>query len=296
MSDNITNAVALIKFFFILLFTILVVGGIHRLLDLLNAEPSKRKQSTKLSFKTVKSKATERDNREQTSLIKNNKSKSMRKGEWGEEKDWMELSHLSSEYKVLHDILIPYKNWDLDYSQIDHVVISAYGIFVIEAKNYTGVIIGSEEGKWYQDDRLIKNPIKQNEKHINAIKALLLKQGYRNLLFHNIVTLNARCNMNQVTALSVVPDIHLQNLIEKRSRQRVLSLEQVVQIHNILDKSNIRDKKIRDLHIRQIKAIMDSEFVQCAKCGRKVTMGVKDYCLDHPERFYGRIYCMEHQR
>lgn len=189
----------------------------------------------------------------------------------------------------------PYKTWNLDYSQIDYVVTSIYGIFVIEAKNYKGVISGDENGEWYQNDRPIKNPIKQNERHIHAIKELLLKNGYKNLLFYNLVTLNSRCNMTQVTAYTVVPDIHLQNLIEKRSKQKVLTMEQVEKIHYILEKSNIRDKVIRKLHIEQINAIISNDSPKCVLCDKKVTIGIRNFCLGNPERFHGNIYCMEHQ-
>lgn len=34
----------------------------------------------------------------------------------------------------------------------------------------------------------------------------------------------------------------------------------------------------------------------CATCGKQVTRGVRDYCLGKPERFGGRIYCMDHQQ
>ena len=51
------------------------------------------------------------------------------------------LSHLSAEYHVFNDV---YLNSNGRSSQIDHVVISKFGIFVIETKNYSGAIYGSE--------------------------------------------------------------------------------------------------------------------------------------------------------
>jgi hypothetical protein len=46
-----------------------------------------------------------------------------------------------NEYKVLHNVML---RTDRGMSQVDHVVVSVYGIFVIEVKNYTGWITGSE--------------------------------------------------------------------------------------------------------------------------------------------------------
>lgn len=57
-------------------------------------------------------------------------------GKRGERKVSSVLSNLSpSQYKVLNDILIPASNGS---SQIDHVVISRCGIYVVETKNLRG--------------------------------------------------------------------------------------------------------------------------------------------------------------
>lgn len=33
----------------------------------------------------------------------------------------------------------------------------------------------------------------------------------------------------------------------------------------------------------------------CATCDRQVTKGIRQYCLDQPDRFGGQVYCMDHQ-
>ena len=53
------------------------------------------------------------------------------------------------DYKVINDLLI---QSDGHSSQIDHVVISVYGIFVIETKFYQGWITGGENSEfWIQN-------------------------------------------------------------------------------------------------------------------------------------------------
>ena len=59
--------------------------------------------------------------------------------------------------------------------QIDHLVISSYGIFVIEAKNYLGVIAGDGRDKMLRRKVLgmnykTRNPIDQNDWHIRYLK------------------------------------------------------------------------------------------------------------------------------
>ena len=58
------------------------------------------------------------------------------------------LSHLPEEYHVLHDIIL---KTEKGTTQIDHVVISRYGVFTIETKNYRGEIYGDDtRKKWTQ--------------------------------------------------------------------------------------------------------------------------------------------------
>ena len=83
---------------------------------------------------------------------KNTISKDVRieiKGKLGEARQEIRLHTLDREkYKVINNILIPNKN---KTSQIDHLIISSYGIFVIENKNFSGNIYGSEKDKsWTQ--------------------------------------------------------------------------------------------------------------------------------------------------
>lgn len=65
-------------------------------------------------------------------------------------------------------------------SQIDHIVINPMGIFVIETKNYSGSIYGSEnQQEWTQVLQYGKiknkfyNPLKQNASHIYRIKKIV---------------------------------------------------------------------------------------------------------------------------
>jgi len=53
-----------------------------------------------------------------------------------------------TEYAVMNDVIL---STDTGTTQIDHVVVSFYGIFVIETKNYKGWIYGNEDSEqWTQ--------------------------------------------------------------------------------------------------------------------------------------------------
>jgi|SRR5690349_166967 len=63
-------------------------------------------------------------------------------------------------------------------AQIDHILISRFGIFVIETKDYSGWIFGSaDDRKWtavyYRLKFRFQNPLRQNSGHVRAIQNLL---------------------------------------------------------------------------------------------------------------------------
>lgn len=63
-------------------------------------------------------------------------------------------------------------------TQIDHILVSTYGVFVIETKHYTGWIFGDKNSKqWtqvlYGTKHRFQNPLHQNYKHLKSVQALL---------------------------------------------------------------------------------------------------------------------------
>ena len=63
-------------------------------------------------------------------------------------------------------------------TQIDHILVSRFGVFVIETKNYSGWIFGdANHDSWTQvtfnDKYRFQNPIRQNFGHVQAVQALL---------------------------------------------------------------------------------------------------------------------------
>lgn len=94
------------------------------------------------------------------------------KGRRGENRVSATLKSLPSEYKSIDNLVLKTKN---GYTQIDHVVVSNYGIFVIETKNYKGWIFGSETKLYwkqviYKNTYQFYNPIYQNQSHIKALR------------------------------------------------------------------------------------------------------------------------------
>lgn len=98
------------------------------------------------------------------------------KGYIGEKRIHRVLEKLGEEYRIFNDIYVPKQDGQL--TQVDHVVVSQYGVFVIETKNYSGWIFGSEKQKnWtqtiYKKKTRFYNPILQNNTHIKALQYFL---------------------------------------------------------------------------------------------------------------------------
>lgn len=116
-----------------------------------------------------------------------------RSGRSGERKVARTLRRLRhKDFIVLNDLLIPSSSGRT--AQIDHVVISTRGIFVIETKSHVGRITGSERGQYWEQrlwlrSRSFYNPLLQNRSHISALRRHL--RGLPADLFISMVVFTA---------------------------------------------------------------------------------------------------------
>jgi len=78
-------------------------------------------------------------------------------------------------YTLLKNVTLPTADGT---TQIDHVIVSRYGVFVIETKNMKGWIFGSAQQKtWtqkiYRHTTTFQNPLHQNYKHTQTLQAAI---------------------------------------------------------------------------------------------------------------------------
>ena len=127
-------------------------------------------------------------------LVKAFSSKSI--GNLGERRVAKMLSKLPADYKVYNNVIIPSYSGT---SQIDHLVISKYGIFVIETKNYSGVIYGNENSEYwkqcfYRTKFEMVNPVRQNHNHVMALKKVF--SGLPEIPIHSIIAFVGSADLN----------------------------------------------------------------------------------------------------
>lgn len=97
------------------------------------------------------------------------------------------LDSLGDDYAVFNDVVVEVQN---GMSRIDFVVVSPYGVFVIDIKQETGKIfgeVGQQEWRVFKKET-IYNPIWRNRTHLNGLEKLLGSSSYLSL----VVFLNAR--------------------------------------------------------------------------------------------------------
>lgn len=200
-------------------------------------------------------------------IQKDNKGIAERKGVLGEYKIDIQLSQLPKDYKYLNDLLLVNSKAKSGFSQIDHVVISPYGIFVIETKNYQGIIYGERDSKtWLVNGKFkMMNPFIQNYGHIEALKKFVDKHHHE--LFISIVSFTKRCTFKVGTEYRkigsnelLVYDVELSEYINRKiavikllNKQPLLSLQDIFKIYKDLFKANITDPNIRKKHIEVLK-------------------------------------------
>ena len=201
------------------------------------------------------------------------------KGAIGESRVSRKLQKLNpEEYKVLNDVLLNTSN---GLSQIDQIVISIYGIFVIETKNFSGWIHGSENSEYwtqtiFKKKSKFRNPIKQNWSHIYALKEVL--SGYKQIIYHPIVVFTGGAESKNVTSnLPVIYDFQLLREITNIRTTMNLSIESVINIVDLLNKVCIKDKQIKKKHINQIrnhayKRKNSEKSLVCPNCGGKLVI------------------------
>ena len=190
-------------------------------------------------------------------------------------------------YQILNDIMIKTSRGT---TQIDHIVVSKYGIFVIETKQYNGFITGnSYDLKWEKhygkQSKHCVNPIRQNYGHVKAISELLnIDKGV-----FNIVCIPSQANL-KINHNGELTNNH--TIVEKILSYQSEIIENPKLFVDVISKKNITDKKQRKEHIKKIrdnKKNFDSNI--CPKCGGTLVERHSQYgtfwgCSNYPKCTY----------
>lgn len=160
----------------------------------------------------------------------------------------------SEKYFIFNNLVLPSSH--TISCQIDHVVVSEYGIFVIESKNYNGWVFANEHHKhWtvcYRGGKKFKfqNPILQNFAHVSALKEQL---SFLKKSFFNIVVFSENCEFRTKRISRVIHDHELISYIREKKRRwlredevtmTVGKLLMLCQTHNVNTQRHVKNLEL----------------------------------------------------
>ncbi len=170
----------------------------------------------------------------------------------------------SERYHVFNNIIIQSESRS---TQIDHVIVSKYGIFVVETKNKDGWIYGSSnDEQWtqvfYQKKFKFQNPLWQNYLHTKSLAEFL---GIGHGKMHSVVIFWGKCQFK-----TQMPE----NILNKKYTGYIKNKKQILlsndEVNRICDKLIMLQYNTPLLagwhHANSIKKRYDSS-TTCPKCG-----------------------------
>ena len=159
-------------------------------------------------------------------------------------------------YLTINNLILENTGGTTKTTQIDHLVVSRYGIFVIETKNYKGIIKGSENYyQWtcniYDKKYSFMNPINQNYAHIKAVENIL-KDDYKNMRYFSIIAFSPEAEVNVKSKRSNICKIsEVSDIIQSLSTDEILSEDDIIYIRDKIKNSKIRISN--RAHARNVK-------------------------------------------
>ena len=189
------------------------------------------------------------------------------RGWFGEKKSTITMWSLdTSIYRRFHNVILLANTGT---TQIDHLLVSQYGIFIVETKNIKGWIFGSEnQAKWTQtligEKHSFQNPLRQTFRQKKVLAEFL---GLKESLIHPIIHFVGNCQFK--TAMP--PNVIRRGLSRyiKRFTTPVLLIEEVDRITNTLESYLATSELTTGDHIKSLKERHRSTTV-CPRCGGRL--------------------------
>lgn len=169
------------------------------------------------------------------------------------------LNKLDNKYYTIINDLLLHSDGNTYTTQIDHVVISEFGIFCIETKGHKGWILGNARQKFwtqvnYKNKTKFYNPLRQNYAHTKTLENLLGEERIK----APIVSLVAfpYADKIEVTGSEMVG--YGRDVFDKIASyaQPIYSPEEKNEIVNLLQKHNIDDNMLRKHHRAEVNKLV----------------------------------------
>lgn len=166
-------------------------------------------------------------------------------------------------YRRIDSLIVPASDGT---TQVDHVVVSLFGVFVIETKAMKGWIFGSESDRqWTQmifgEEYRFQNPLHQNLRHIRCLSDFLrLDRG----TFHSVIWFIGDCEFKTALPDNVLRDGLCSYL--RSFDQELLSPRQVEEAEAALRELKASPPASRREHLRSLEERHEGNGI-CPRCG-----------------------------
>ncbi len=191
-------------------------------------------------------------------------------------------------YHLIKNVTLPTEDGT---TQIDHVIVSVFGVFVVETKNMKGWIFGQEHQKqWtqkiFKHSQKFQNPLHQNYKHLKTLEQLLEIESSQ---LHSVVVFVGDSTFKTPMPENVTYGMGYIRYI-KSITVPVLSTEQVSEITNKIESGRYpRTFSTHRQHARHVQSIVEekSNAVSCPKCGSGMVLREAKKGTHKGEQFWG---------
>lgn len=195
------------------------------------------------------------------------------KGKLGEHTVNVGISRLLDQnaYRLIKNVTLPIGDGT---TQIDHLIVSPFGIFVIETKNMKGWIFGqSNQAQWtqvvYRFKNKFQNPILQNSLHVDTVRALL---GLRPDHVYNVVVFVGACTFKTEMPPEVVHGVLGLSDFIRTKQVRLFPEDEIHRCIACIQASRLNPSfRTERAHVRNVKkrifARADKFRHGCPRCG-----------------------------
>lgn len=163
-------------------------------------------------------------------------------------------------YKIVKNVYLKFSNNKT--TEIDIIVISEYGVFVIENKNYSGWIFGNlKDEQWtetFPNGSKFKfyNPLKQNYTHINTLKNYI-NEKYHNIIYSYIV-FSGECELKKVPYnsefIKIIKSNQIFDTLSENLKNKYITFEEIETLYNNLNQYAHASKEEKQQHNENIKS------------------------------------------
>lgn len=191
-------------------------------------------------------------------------------------------------YHLIRNVTLPTEDGT---TQIDHIIVSIYGVFVVETKNMKGWIFGSpNQSTWtqkiYKHSNKFHNPVHQNYKHVKTIESLL---GLNDRQVHSLIVFIGESTFKTKMPENVTQGGGYIRFI-KSKREPVLSKSEVDEIINKIEGGRLTPSfKTSREHVRHVKQIVKEKEIgnACPRCGSPMVLRETKNSQNAGNQFWG---------